>query len=250
MTSSGPRRLRRALDGPGPGSTPPHLVPPGSGTEGFLSAALPCGPLASAHSPEGHSKEASGLHPSTAAVPLGQGCRDPHSAGWLASGSGHSTAHRDRCWHAAPVCVCVRPSLMVVFVWPGARRERPEGLWGSRYSLRRRIWKAGSGPPQAQRGGARRFPGLSASQGQRKESQPRPGSWVPGQGSCPDPPAWEWAVGGGRQGTDSGPGSLILGQAVRACPQHGVGHFLRGRGHSETQSGRGGQDPRRLGRPL
>ena len=43
--------------------------------------------------------------------PRGRVAGSPHSAGWLASGSGHSTAHRDQCWHAAPACVCVRPSL-------------------------------------------------------------------------------------------------------------------------------------------
>lgn len=46
--------------------------------------------------------------PSTAAAPPGQGGRDPYSAGWLAAGSSHNTAHSDWCWHAAPVCVRMR----------------------------------------------------------------------------------------------------------------------------------------------
>ena len=83
VASSDPRRRRRALDGPGAGAHAPRLVPPGPGTEGFPSAARPRGPLASTQSPEGHSKEASGLHPSTAAVPPGQGRRAP-PLGWLA----------------------------------------------------------------------------------------------------------------------------------------------------------------------
>lgn len=41
----------------------------------------------------------------------GTAWQGPHLAGWLAAGSGHSTAPSDRCWRAAPVRVRVRLSL-------------------------------------------------------------------------------------------------------------------------------------------
>lgn len=109
--------------------------------------------------------------------------------------------------------------------------------WGSRHSLKRRIGKAGSSPPRDQRGGAPRFPGLSAGRGQRKESQLHRGSWVPGQGSRTDPVPGSGsqpstAVAGAWQGGDSRPGPLVLGQAMRTCPQHILcsQHFLWGWG--------------------
>ena len=72
----------------------------------------------------------------------------------------------------------------------GARGETGV-LLGSGHSLRRQVLKKAALCHQQRPQGLRKkvpqgVPGLSAGQGQREESQPRPGSWAPDQRSSPD----------------------------------------------------------------
>lgn len=147
-----------------------------------------------------------------------------------------------------PPCASVSGvSAMLVFVQPGARRERPGGLWGSRHSLRRWIWKAGSGPARARRGGAPRFPGLSAGRGRRRDPN---SARVHGcQGSQilhQDPrPALQWV--GARQGGDSRPGPPG-GEDVP--PARGRSFPVGAGGSWGPRAAEGDQDTQGLGRPL